>query len=67
MDPSLIYSTGTPVKHGVRMFEIDYMFKKLKSKNIVNMDITELNLNIHRRHDYSSMGNTMQIVRPFVK
>ena len=67
MDPDIIYSTGTKVENGVRMHEIDHMFERIKDKNIVNMDITELNLNIQRRDEYNSLGNTLQIVRDFVR
>jgi arginase len=46
MDPSIIPSTGTPVENGFHIQEAINILKCLDKEHIVNMDITELNLNI---------------------
>ena len=46
MDPSIITSTGTPVAEGLLLEETKFVLDKIKNNNIINMDITELNLNI---------------------
>jgi arginase family enzyme len=51
MDPSILFSTGTRVKGGLYTEETKKIMKLLKDEDIVNIDITELNLNI---------GNTRQ-------
>ena len=46
MDPSLIPSTGTPVENGLHLEETKFILDEVKDSNIINMDITELNLEI---------------------
>ena len=46
MDPSLIPSTGTPVENGLQLEETKFILDEIKTNNIINMDITELNLDI---------------------
>jgi arginase len=46
MDPSLIPCTGTPVENGLHLEETKFILDEIKDSNIINMDITELNLEI---------------------
>ena len=46
MDPSLIPSTGTAVENGLQLEETKFILDEIKRSNIINMDITELNLDI---------------------
>tara|TARA_B100000886_G_scaffold220664_2_gene153387 strand:+ start:21471 stop:22259 length:789 start_codon:yes stop_codon:yes gene_type:complete len=47
MDPSVIFSTGTPVKNGIYLSPMEKILSNLiKNPNMINMDITEMNLDI---------------------
>ena len=47
LDPSIIPCTGTPVKNGLQLEQTkDIIDKLLDRHNLINMDITELNLEI---------------------
>lgn len=46
IDPTYIPSTGTPVKNGLKLDNAIKILDNLNSKNIVNMDITELNTSL---------------------
>lgn len=63
MDPTVIPSTGTPVKGGLSLEEgkslLDVLLKK---SDIYNVDITELNLNIGNTKDkVKSLHNTFSL------
>ena len=67
MDPSIIYSTGTRVSNGFNINESHNILNYLNTKNIVNMDITELNCeigNINQR--FTSFTNFFKIFNNFI-
>jgi arginase len=69
IDPKYIPSTGTSVKNGVELKNAITILDKLNSKNLVNMDITELNMDLG---DKSSDGiksgkNTSILFEKFLK
>lgn len=54
IDPDIIPSTGTSVKSGLLKFQTQTILRQLmRSKNLVNMDITELNIS----NDFSNEKN----------
>ena len=54
LDPSIIPSTGTSVKQGLLKFQTQTILRQLmRSENLVNMDITELNIS----NDFSDDEN----------
>ena len=71
MDPSIIYSTGTKVPNGLYIEEAQNILRCLSQENIVNMDITELNLSIGDKNQvYMSFINFIKIfhnILPFHK
>lgn len=69
MDKSLVPSTGTAVKGGIKM---DIGKKALdiikKNLNLVNIDITELNLDIGTKKQAKKSGeNTVKLFKPFLE
>jgi arginase len=69
MDPSVVYSTGTPVDNGLLLDETIEIFNKLNDKNLVNMDLTELNLNIGAAigdKDFDSFSNVIKILHKYI-
>lgn len=67
MDISEIYSTGTPVKNGIKMSEAEILLKSLNTKNIVNIDFTELNLEIgNDNQKFYSLANTLKLIDTFL-
>ena len=51
LDPSIIPCTGTPVKNGLQLEQTkDIIDKLLDRHNLINMDITELNLDIGSKY-----------------
>lgn len=69
IDPNYIPSTGTPVKNGVDLRNAITILDKLNSKNIVNMDITELNMDLGKtpNDNVKSGKNTMILFERFLK
>jgi arginase len=68
MDPSVIYSTGTSVDNGLYFDETKYILDKLKNKKIVNMDITELNLDIGNNDErFMSLNNTLKLFENYIR
>jgi len=67
MDPSLIPCTGTPVKNGLRLRNTKYILDNLINKNIVNMDITELNLELgNQKEKEKSIKNTLYLFNKYL-
>jgi len=57
MDPKFIPSTGTPVKGGLDMEKTIKLLDKLRgTKRLVNMDITELNMDLGSKADGKKSG-----------
>ena len=50
MDPSIVPCTGTTSEKGINM-NIKIILDNLFNYNIVNMDITEINLNLGNKRD----------------
>ena len=69
IDPSYIPATGTPVKNGIQLNNAITILDKLNSKNIVNMDITELNMDLGKtQNDNAKSGkNTVILFERFLK
>ena len=67
IDPKYIPSTGTPVKNGVEIGKAMTILSNLNSKNIVNVDITELNMDLGSKKDGIKSGkNTEKIFDKFL-
>jgi arginase len=67
IDPKYIPSTGTPVKNGVELKNAIKILDSLNNKNIVNMDITELNMDLGTKHDGEKSGkNTVVLFKKFL-
>ena len=63
MDMSVIYSTGTPVKDGIKFDDGKKILDFLSCKKIVNVDVTELNLDIgDLNQKMYSIANTLKLV-----
>lgn len=68
IDPKYIPSTGTPVKNGIELSKAKVILDKLNSGNIVNMDITELNMRLGKKGDGIKSGrNTKKLFHNFIK
>lgn len=67
VDPSFIPSTGTTVKHGIKLSIAIQILDYLYTKNIVNVDITELNVGLGSKEDIKkSERNTLLLFRNFL-
>lgn len=67
IDPKYIPSTGTPVKNGVELAKAKLILDKLNSGNIVNLDITELNMRLGKKTDGPKSGrNTAKLFHKFI-
>jgi arginase len=67
IDPKYIPSTGTPVKNGVELKNAIKILDTLNNKNIVNMDITELNMDLGTNRDGEKSGkNTVVLFKKFL-
>ena len=68
IDKKYIPSTGTAVTGGIEMNIGEKVLRLLKDKtNIVNIDITELNLNLGTENEIDkSAKNTIELFRPFL-
>ena len=68
IDPKYIPSTGTPVNNGVDLQAAINTLDVLRSKNLVSMDITELNIEIGTKIDSKkSMKNTLMLFKAFLE
>jgi arginase len=68
LDPKYIPSTGTPVKNGIELSKAKLILDKLNSGNMVNMDITELNMRLGKKTDGLKSGkNTAKLFHHFLK
>ena len=63
LDPSIIPCTGTPVKNGLQLEQTKDIIDKLLDKhNLINMDITELNLDIGNKYQQlTSLDNFLYL------
>jgi arginase len=68
VDPKYIPSTGTPVKNGIYMNKAIIILDNLNNNNeIVNMDITELNMDLGKKQDGIKSGvNTEKLFHKFI-
>lgn len=67
MDISDVASTGTPVKHGIKLNQASILLDILRYKQIVNVDITELNLDIgNTQQKFTSLANTLHLFRNYL-
>tara|TARA_B100000282_G_C31636109_1_gene446189 strand:- start:120 stop:914 length:795 start_codon:yes stop_codon:yes gene_type:complete len=51
LDPSVLPSTGTPVENGIQLDTCKNIVDNMMSKNVVSVDLTELNLTIGHIED----------------
>jgi arginase len=68
MDKSLVPSTGTAVKGGIKQDIGEKVLKQIKNHtNVVNVDITELNMDLgtHKEAE-KSLKNTHDLFKPFL-
>lgn len=62
MDPSIMSSTGTPVENGILLKPMKKVLRNImNSDKMVNMDITELNLELGENH--SSLNNFLYLFK----
>ena len=62
MDPSIMSSTGTPVENGILLKPMKKVLRNImNSDNMVNMDITELNLELGDSHN--SLNNFLHLFK----
>lgn len=62
IDPIYIPSTGTYVKNGIQLHSAKKVLDYLLKKNVVNVDITELNIEIGNKKDIDkSVKNTLKL------
>ena len=67
IDPKYIPSTGTPVKNGIKLKNAIKILDNLNNTNIVNMDITELNMDLGSKIDGEKSGkNTIKLFNKFL-
>ena len=67
IDPKYIPSTGTPVKNGIELSNGIKILDALNKKNLVNMDITELNMDLGSKNDGRKSGvNTVKLFKHFL-
>ena len=67
IDISEIISTGTPVKDGLNIEPTKQILSFLKNKNVVNVDLTELNLDIgDTNQKFMSLANTLYLFDDFL-
>lgn len=67
IDPKYIPSTGTPVKNGIELNKAISIINNLNTKNVVNVDITELNMDLGSKRDGIKSGkNTGKLFRNFL-
>jgi arginase len=68
LDPTIIPCTGTPVCNGLRLKPTKKILTKLRDKNIVNMDIVELNLKLGNKDDeFKSISNYVNLFEDYLK
>lgn len=66
IDPDEVPSTGTPVSEGLSSIEAKLIVDSLRDTNIVNVDLTELNLGIGHALDRSrSLANVSRVFANF--
>ena len=62
MDPSIMSSTGTPVENGILLKPMKKVLRNIMNSNkMVNMDITELNLELGDNHN--SLNNFLHLFK----
>ena len=67
IDPKYIPSTGTPVKNGVELNNAIKILDNLNNTNIVNVDITELNMDLGtQKETQRSLKNTDELFQSFL-
>ena len=67
MDPTYIPSTGTYVKNGIQLNAAKKVLDYLHKKNVVNVDITELNIGLGSKKDVDkSVKNTLKLFRTWL-
>uniref|UniRef100_A0A6C0E5H7 Arginase n=1 Tax=viral metagenome TaxID=1070528 RepID=A0A6C0E5H7_9ZZZZ len=67
IDPEYIPSTGTPVKNGVELQAAINTLDVLRTKNLVSLDITELNMKLGTSTESKkSMKNTLTLFKAFL-
>jgi arginase len=64
MDPKILSSTGTPVNNGLKLKNTKFIIDNLSKKNMINMDIAELNLEIGDKK--KSMKNILHLFDEFL-
>ena len=67
IDPKYIPSTGTPVKNGIELDKAREILDNLNNTNVVNLDITELNMELGSKKDGILSGkNTERLFHKFI-
>jgi arginase len=68
IDPEYIPSTGTPVKNGVQLQTAINTLDVLRTKKLVSLDITELNMKLGTiSESKKSMKNTLRLFKAFLE
>ena len=67
LDPSVVPCTGTKVENGLYSENVGSIIDMLSKRNIINIDITELNLDLGTKEEQEkSFYNVFDIMRPFL-
>lgn len=67
LDPSFVPCTGTKVKNGMHPKSVSHVIDLLSKRNIINIDITELNLDLGTKEEQEqSFYNMYEVMRPFL-
>ena len=66
LDPCFIPCTGTPVEGGLDLEKTKYILDNLNTKNLVNMDLTELNLELGNQEEQKkTMENINYLMKKY--
>ena len=65
LDPYFFESTGTPVPDGLNLESTKKVEDSLLSENIINMDITEINLDLGKR--YRNLPNLKYLFGKYIR
>ena len=67
LDPYYIPCIGTAVKDGLDLYKVKYIMDNIDTKNLVNMDLTELNFELGDADEqFKTMENVKYVLERFL-
>ena len=60
LDPNVLDKTGTPIENGLGLYQTKHILDLLYKKNLVGLDIVELNLDLGNKHKSLSLSFLFQ-------